>query len=54
MWKRLLSSQYLMDHVKIHTEEKPYVCGVCEKAFAQASCFHKHIKIHTREKAYQC
>ena len=41
-------------HVKIHNEEKPYVCGVCEKAFAQASCFHKHVKIHTREKAYQC
>lgn len=30
----------------MHTSERPYNCGLCERAFSTKSKLHEHIKIH--------
>ena len=40
--------------MRIHTNEKPYECDVCEKRFTSICNLKKHMRIHTNEKPYEC
>ncbi|GAB1303422.1 Zinc finger protein 997 [Apodemus speciosus] len=41
-------------HVRRHSEEKPYECNHCGKAFASSSLLQRHKRTHTGEKPYEC
>ena len=40
--------------MRIHTNEKPYECDVCEKRFRHSGTLRVHKRIHTNEKPYEC
>ena len=44
----------LAEHMRTHTNEKPYDYDVCEKRFSDSSAFQRHKRTHTNEKPYEC
>ena len=38
----------------MHTREKPYECGHCDKSFVHKGDLTMHNSIHTGEKPYEC
>merc|ERR1712243_21870 len=44
----------LKSHKKIHTGEKSYKCGFCEKTFNQLGNLRTHERLHTGELKYMC
>ncbi|KAJ9083065.1 zinc-finger protein [Entomophthora muscae] len=46
--------QKVMRHLQAHTGDKPYMCMVCEKRFAQSTVMSQHLRTHTGEKPFKC
>ncbi|CAK8679193.1 unnamed protein product [Clavelina lepadiformis] len=40
----------LVNHIRVHTREKPFACPVCSKLFARSENLKIHIRTHTGEK----
>ncbi|XP_061573582.1 zinc finger protein 37 homolog [Cololabis saira] len=53
--KEFIESNILVDHMKIHTVERPYLCNICGNAFTYLSHLKRHITTtHMGEKPYIC
>ena len=53
--KTFKSSSHLTYHTRsVHTNERPYTCNVCDKAFTQMVKLKRHKLIHSGEKLFNC
>jgi len=52
---KIFSRAYnLTSHMKTHSAERPFLCGVCPLAFARRHDRERHVRLHTGERPYSC
>lgn len=44
----------LKSHSRVHSDDRPYECKICQKNFRYKSSLNRHMKTHGKQFAYQC
>lgn len=52
--KRSHQSSDLVDHTRVHTWEKPYLCSLCGERFSSSTGLTTHFRIHTDDMPLSC
>lgn len=52
--KRFLRRSNLIDHLRLHANQRPFECEYCNKTFVQSGNYKSHLRIHTKERPYEC
>ncbi|VDO41899.1 unnamed protein product [Brugia timori] len=52
--KRFKARGGLQQHLRIHSNDRPYQCRFCPKRFTQKSHVDQHERIHTGAKPFSC
>ncbi|XP_022192795.2 zinc finger and BTB domain-containing protein 24 [Nilaparvata lugens] len=52
--KRFRRKEHLLQHMKLHTGERPYSCAVCDKKFSRKEHLARHAVSHTGQKCHPC
>lgn len=52
--KKTFRKEYMSDHLKTHTNERPYQCSVCGKTFNISRGLEMHMTCHTKVRKYKC
>lgn len=52
--KKFITNFHLINHIRVHTNERPFSCELCSAKFANECNLKRHAKVHTDEKPHSC